>query len=85
MAIPTDHLMLWTEIYNGIPGKPRTKCVEAGWCCLPKNTPLLEATQRVAKHFHEGGYPANKFCVLSYTMDRTAGFKTTQRILGIFG
>lgn len=30
MVIPTDHTMIWTEVYTGIPGKPRTKCVEYG-------------------------------------------------------
>ena len=85
MAIPTDHLMLWTEIYNGIPGKPRTRIVECGWCCCSKADTVMTAFGKVSDELHKR-YPKNKYCVLSYPEDRVARkFKASDRILGVFG
>lgn len=88
--IPNDHLMLWTEIYRGVPGRPRTKLAACGWCALPKRSRFgivqLEDVQRISKHFHAHGYPANKYCVLSYSEDRCCRkFKASDPIFGVFG
>ena len=83
--IPNDHLMLWTEIYRGVPGRPRTKLAACGWCALPARCTATEGSIRVANHFHAHGYPANKYCVLSYTLEQTNGFKASDPIFGVFG
>lgn len=92
MAIPTDHTMIWTEVYTGIPGKPRTKCVEAGWCAFPKNTPEEVAARKASEYMHKQFYwplPGKGvfgWVVLTYPEDRCAKkFKASDRILGIFG
>ena len=83
--IPNDHLMIWTEVYSGIPGKPRTKCLDYGWCCLPKDTPIFKAVRRIDKHFHTHDYAGKTVCVMAYPEDRCAKkFKASDRILGIF-
>lgn len=83
--IPNDYQMLWTEIYKGVPGKPRAKLIATGWCAMPKHELPLNAVQRVANHFHQQ-YPANKYCVLSYPEDRCGRkFKASDNIFGIWG
>ena len=84
--IPNDHLMIWTEVYTGIPGRPRTKCIDYGWCAFPKRTSeryaLTLATEILRKK-----YPANEKhlpLIFVYPIDRTRGFKASDRILGIF-
>ena len=85
MAIPTDHMMLWTEIWKGLVPRPGN-ILDAGWCVLPKDTSVYEGVRRVAEHFHSHDYAGQKVCVCSYPMDRCAKkFKTTDRILGMFG
>ena len=86
MAIPTDHVMVWTEVYSGIPGKPRTKCLDYGWCAFPKNTPEFDALER-AREFLRKEYPVTKDehpLILTYPIG-TCSFKALDRILGVFG
>ena len=85
MAIPTDHMMLWTEIYQGYCPKPG-KIINSGWCCLPKDTPVLKAVRRIEKHFHTHDYAGKIVCVTAYPEDCCAfKFKPTDKILAIFG
>jgi len=82
--IPNDHLMIWTEIWKGYYPKPG-KFLDSGWCCLPKNTPVLKAVRRIDKHFHTHDYAGKIVCVMAYPEDRCAAkFKATDRILGVF-
>lgn len=74
--------MLWTEIYRGIPGRPRSKLVNAGWCCLAKSVGVADI-QTIASHFHAHGYPANKYCVLFYPESHCSQkYRPTDPILG---
>ena len=86
MAIPTDHTMIWTEVYSGIPGRPRTKTLDYGWLAFPKDTSEPAALGR-AYDFLRKEYPVTKDVhplIMTYPMDRTCGFKASDRILGIF-
>ncbi len=87
MAIPTDHTMIWTEVYSGIPGKPRTKCLDYGWFAFPKDTSEFAALDR-AREFLRKEHPVTKDVhpiIMTYPIDRTCGFKASDRILGVFG
>ena len=87
MAIPTDHTMIWTEVYSGIPGKPRTKVLDYGWIACPKDTSEDDAHAR-AHAFLRKEYPVTKDThplIMTYPMDRTCGFKASDRILAVFG
>ena len=87
MAIPTDHTMIWAEVYSGIPGKPRTKCLDYGWLAFPKNTSEYAALDR-AREFLRKFHPVTENVhpvIMVYPIDRTCGFKATDRILGVFG
>ena len=81
--IPNDHLMLWTEIYNGVPNG--RNFVDCGWCALPSGTSIYTGARRVSEHFHTHDYVGQKVIVLCYPEDRCAKkFKASDRILGIF-
>lgn len=87
MAIPTDHTMIWTEVYSGIPGRPRTKCLKYGWCAFPKDTSVFDGCTR-AWQFLRKEYPVTKDAhpiIMTYPIDRTCGFKASDPILGVFG
>ena len=87
MAIPTDHTMIWTEVYSGIPGRPRTKCLDYGWLVFPKDTSEFAALDR-ARKFLRKEHPVTENThpvIMAYTIDRTCGFKASDRILGVFG
>lgn len=86
MAIPDDHTMIMVTIYKGRIPRPG-KLVEWGWCALPKHYgPMqLEDVLRIKKHFNTHGYPADKYIVMCYPIDRTRGFRVSDRILGVFG
>lgn len=85
MAIPTDHTMIWTEIWKGL--VPRAgNMLDAGWCALPCGTSVYTGSRRVSEHFHTHDYAGQKVTVLCYPEDRCAKkFKASDRILGIFG
>ena len=86
MAIPTDHTMIWAEVYTGIPGKPRTKCLDYGWLAFPKSTSDFDALER-ARKFLRKEHPVTKDAhpvIMTYPINRTCGFKASDRILGIF-
>lgn len=87
MAIPTDHTMIWTEVYSGIPGKPRTKCLKYGWCAFPKDISDFNALDR-AREFLRKEYPVTKDAhpvIMTYPIWNTSGFKASDPILGVFG
>ena len=87
MAIPTDHTMIWTEVYSGIPGKSRTKCLDYGWCAFPKSMSDFDALER-AREFLRKEHPVTKDAypvIMTYPIWNTSGFKASDRILGVFG
>ena len=87
MAIPADHTMIWTEVYSGIPGKPQTKCLDYGWFAFPKDTSEPAALDRARDWLREE-YPVTENAhpiIMVYPMNRTCGFKASDRILGVFG
>ena len=87
MAIPTDHTMIWAEVYSGVPGLVRTKCLDYGWLAFPKDTSEDTAHAR-AREFLRKEHPVTEETypvILTYPMNRTCGFKASDRILGVFG
>lgn len=87
MAIPTDHTMIWAEVYSGIPGKPNTRCLDYGWLAFPKDTSVFAASDR-AREFLRKEYPATKYfhpVIMTYPMDRTNGYRITDNVFGVFG
>jgi len=87
MAIPADHTMIWIEVYLGIPGRPRTKCLDYGWLAFPKDTSVFTALDR-SREFLRKKHLATKNVhpiIMTYPIDRTCGFKASDRVLAIFG
>lgn len=80
--IPTDHQMIWVEIYKGIPGRPRTKCLSYGWCACPKQMTFDQASETVKAHLKR--QHGQKALVLTYPPDRVR-FLASYPIIGVFG
>ena len=84
MAIPADHTMIWAEVYTGIPGRPKTKCLNYGWCAFPKQMTFDQAAERAKAHLKR--QHGQKALVLTYPMDRVGkGFRASDPIIGVFG
>ena len=83
--IPNGHTMIWAEVYSGIPGRPRTKCLAYGWCACPKWNTDMQAMDRVRASLHNQ-YPSLKNCILTYPADRCGKkFRVSDPFIGVFG
>ena len=79
MISAKDKLLLWTEIYNGIPNGGN--CVSYGWTAHPKNESIYSARDKVVRQFKT----KPNYVVMTYTADRCARkFRASDPILGVF-
>ena len=79
MISEKDSLLLWTEVYDGIPNG--SNCIDYGWAVFPKNMSIYEARDKAVQRFKT----KPKHIVMTYTTDRCARrFKASDYILGIF-
>ena len=40
-----ENLILWTEVFNGVPGKRGVKCLVSGWAVFPKTDSISREVQ----------------------------------------
>lgn len=80
-----ENLILWTEVYNGVPGKRGVKCLVSGWAAFPKTDSIFEAREKFKRVFGGGNrivfaYEENR-CSRKFADRERWGDK----IVGIFG